>query len=86
MNRKRIGYLKYASQRFLVNLPYKAPIEAVQAGARSLREWCDCLNDARAFYGLTHEPLQPETELEFETRRLNTSESAPGTRQQPLLN
>ena len=61
MSRKRrSGYLNEASQRFLVNLPYRSPLEAVEAGARSLRQWCDCLNDARAAHGLTHDPVEIE--------------------------
>ena len=58
MRRKRtFSYLETASQQFLEGLPYRSPIEAVEAGERSLTEWCECLNRSRSLFGLHHDPL-----------------------------
>jgi hypothetical protein len=45
-------YLREATQVFLFNSSFKTPAEAVEAGVRSVSEWCDCLNQTRVFYGL----------------------------------
>ena len=45
MNRKK--YLKLANRRFLEGTRYKAPIQAVEAGVRTLEEWTDVLNQER---------------------------------------
>lgn len=62
MNRiRRESYLQYARRLFLEGSRHRAPIEAVEAGERSISEWCHCLNRARLLYGLTLEPLAEET-------------------------
>ena len=45
MNRK--NYMKLANRRFLEGTRYKAPIQAVEAGVRTLEEWTDVLNQER---------------------------------------
>ena len=45
------SYLKLARQRFLSDLPFSTPSEAVEAGARSVTEWCLCLADAKSESG-----------------------------------
>ena len=40
-------YLRLASRRFLSGLPYRSPADAVEAGAKTVEEWCDCLAQAR---------------------------------------
>lgn len=58
MSKRRETYMKEAASRFLENSPFRTPADAVEAGARTISEWCDCLNVARARYGLQHEPLE----------------------------
>lgn len=45
------NYLKLARQRFLSDLPFSTPSEAVAAGARSVTDWCLCLADAKSELG-----------------------------------
>ena len=44
------GYLHAASRKFLEDTPFRSPVEAVESGARSVLEWCDCLALARLEY------------------------------------
>jgi hypothetical protein len=44
---RRTSYLKRASRRFLEGTRFKAPVEAVEAGARSLTEWAEMLAEER---------------------------------------
>jgi hypothetical protein len=44
---RRTSYLKRASRRFLEGTRYKTPVEAVEAGARTLAEWADTLGEER---------------------------------------
>jgi hypothetical protein len=60
MAKRRETYMKEAANRFLENSPFQTPADAVEAGARSISEWCDHLNLARARYGLQHEPLETD--------------------------
>jgi hypothetical protein len=62
MPRSKTNYLSRARETFLENLPFGTPIEAVDSGVRSIQEWCDCLNETRARYGLPHDPVSGETE------------------------
>jgi hypothetical protein len=63
MPRSKTNYLSRARETFLENLPFGTPIEAVDSGVRSIQEWCDCLNETRAKYGLPHDPVggKPES-------------------------
>jgi hypothetical protein len=63
MPRSKTNYLSRARETFLENLPFGTPIEAVDSGVRSIQEWCDCLNETRAKYGLPHDPVSGELEL-----------------------
>ncbi len=60
MAKRRETYMKEAAHRFLENSPFQTPADAVEAGVRSIAQWCDHLNLARAQYGLQHEPIEPE--------------------------
>ena len=62
MPRSKTNYLSRARETFLENLSFCTPIEAVDAGARSIQDWCDCLNETRAKYGLPHDPVNGEIE------------------------
>jgi hypothetical protein len=62
MPRSKTNYLSRARETFLENLPFGTPIEAVDSGVRSIQEWCDCLNETRAKYGLPHDPVSGELE------------------------
>lgn len=44
---RRTNYLKRASRRFLEGTRFKSPVEAVEAGARTLTEWADTLGEER---------------------------------------
>jgi hypothetical protein len=62
MPRSKTNYLSRARETFLENLSFGTPIEAVDAGARSIQDWCDCLNETRAQYGLPHDPVNTDLE------------------------
>jgi hypothetical protein len=47
------NYLMLARMRFLNDLPYQTPNEAVEAGARTVTDWCMCLAEARSEVGRT---------------------------------
>jgi hypothetical protein len=44
------GYLHAARLQFLEGTLFRAPVEAVESGAKSIQEWCDCLASARLEY------------------------------------
>lgn len=44
------GYLHAASVQFLEGTTCRSPVEAVESGAKSIQEWCDCLALARLEY------------------------------------
>ena len=44
---RRTSYLKRASRRFLEGTRFKAPVEAVEAGERSLTDWAEMLAEER---------------------------------------
>jgi hypothetical protein len=62
MPRSKTNYLSRARETFLENLPFGTPIEAVDSGERSIQDWCDCLNETRARYGLPHDPVNADLE------------------------
>lgn len=46
---RRVSYLKRASRRFLAGTRFIAPIQAVEAGVRSLEEWASILTEERDY-------------------------------------
>jgi hypothetical protein len=48
-SRKKIRkkFLRRASRQFCAGTPFKSPIQAVEAGLRTLEEWVDVLNETR---------------------------------------
>lgn len=44
---KQVGYLKRATKKFLQGTKFRAPVEAVEAGFRSLGDWADTLTFER---------------------------------------
>ena len=46
---RRVSYLKRASRRFLAGTRFNAPIQAVEAGIRSLEEWAFILAEERDY-------------------------------------
>jgi hypothetical protein len=44
---KRTSYMKRASQRFLEGTRFRSPVEAVEAGVRSLIDWTQLLAEER---------------------------------------
>jgi hypothetical protein len=44
---KRTNYMKRAAQRFLTGTKFRTPVEAVEAGLKSLGEWADILQEER---------------------------------------
>lgn len=48
MRQKRaINYTQLAAIKFLENLPYRSPVAAIEAGARTVQDWCDVLAETR---------------------------------------
>jgi HD superfamily phosphodiesterase len=41
------NYVTKAARDFLSGTPYRAPIQAIEAGARTIDEWCEVLNAYR---------------------------------------
>lgn len=48
---RAMDYLKLARQRFLDGTSHRTPIEAVEAGTKSVFDWCVCLAEARSEVG-----------------------------------
>ena len=44
---RHVKYTKRASHRFLAGTRFRAPIEAVEAGVKTLEEWADILTEER---------------------------------------
>ena len=44
---KRTNYMKRATLRFLEGTKFRTPVEAVEAGVRSLGDWADMLAEER---------------------------------------
>jgi hypothetical protein len=44
---KRTNYMKRAAVRFLTGTKFRTPVEAVEAGLKSLGEWADILQEER---------------------------------------
>jgi hypothetical protein len=44
---KRTNYMKRAALRFLAGTKFRTPVEAVEAGIKSLGEWADVLQEER---------------------------------------
>ncbi len=43
MRRKFQDYGELARQEFLKGTRFRTPVDAVESGARSIEDWCDCL-------------------------------------------
>ena len=50
-------YAADVRRNFLAGLPHSSPAEAVAAGSRTLREWCQALDRAREDAGIGSEKL-----------------------------
>jgi hypothetical protein len=48
---RAMDYLQLARQRFLDGTSHRTPIEAVEAGTKSVFDWCVCLAEARSEVG-----------------------------------
>jgi hypothetical protein len=44
---KRTNYMKRATQRFLAGTRHRSPVDAVDAGVRSLIDWAELLAEER---------------------------------------
>lgn len=51
---KRVNYMKRATQRFLEGTKYRSPVEAVEAGLRTLGQWADILAEERELESQMH--------------------------------
>ena len=47
MKRTTQDHTKLATQEFLEGTRFKTPVQAVEAGKRSIEQWCDCINAHR---------------------------------------
>jgi hypothetical protein len=51
---KRINYMKRAAKRFLEGTKFRTPVDAVEAGARTLDQWADFLAEERELDALNN--------------------------------
>ncbi len=70
---RRTSYLKRASRRFLEGTRYKTPVEAVEAGARTLAEWADTLSEEREIENEYLRERSQNRRRTFEERRTRRS-------------
>ena len=56
----RVSYRAEARAQFLNGTRFRSPVEAVEAGARTVQEWCDLLASVKAESGVRTD-LEPET-------------------------
>jgi hypothetical protein len=47
MKRTAQDYTRIATQEFLEGTRFRTPVQAVEAGERSIEQWCDCVNAHR---------------------------------------
>ena len=47
MKRTLPDYHKLAAKNFLAGTSFRIPVLAVEAGIKTIEEWCDCLREAR---------------------------------------
>jgi hypothetical protein len=47
MKRTAQDFTRLATQEFLEGTDFRTPVQAVEAGARSIEQWCDCINAHR---------------------------------------
>jgi hypothetical protein len=47
MKRTTQNYTRFATQEFLEGTRFKTPVQAVEAGTRSIEQWCECINTHR---------------------------------------
>jgi hypothetical protein len=47
MKRTAQDYTRIATKEFLEGTRFKTPVQAVEAGERSIEQWCDCVNAHR---------------------------------------
>jgi hypothetical protein len=59
----RVSYWAQARVQFLQGTRFRSPFEAVEAGARTVQEWCDLLASVKADSGVCAD-LEPETSHE----------------------
>ena len=45
---EKAPYFRVATRKFLKGTNSRSPVEAVESGERTIQEWCDLLEDARA--------------------------------------
>lgn len=57
---KQVGYLKRATKKFLHGTKFRAPVEAVEAGFRSLGEWADTLTNERELEAVSPQRRRPQ--------------------------
>jgi hypothetical protein len=70
---RRTSYLKRASRRFLEGTRYKTPVEAVEAGTRTLAEWADTLGEEREIENEYLKERSQNRRRTFEERRTRRS-------------
>ena len=59
----KVEYVNTAAKRFLEGLPCKSPEEAVQAGFRTLLDWCGILEEERLMAGVVYSVRDKPTVL-----------------------
>jgi hypothetical protein len=68
----RNKYYKLASQRFLAGTQFKTPCDAVEAGAKTLLEWTQVLEEERHQSLLLQQPLTHRNQQKSVAREVHT--------------
>ena len=70
---RRISYMKRAARKFLAGTRFRTPVEAVEAGIRTLTDWVDTLSFERELDKLERagDDLQVTTRLARGSRSVN---------------
>ena len=70
---RRINYMKRAARKFLAGTRFRTPVDAVEAGIRTLTDWVDALNFERECDKLERagDDLRTDTRLARVSRSIN---------------
>ena len=70
---RRINYMKRAARKFLAGTRFRTPVDAVEAGIRTLTDWVDALNFERERDKLERagDDLRTDTQLARVSRSIN---------------
>lgn len=58
------AYLREANRQFLRDSGFNAPVEAVEAGVKTIAQWCELLTAIRNAYNLNVSSLKPTNQVQ----------------------